>query len=416
MAITSTSDYEGRAKLSSSTSDTLFALAYGDPGVDAATGDAAWVRAMLDVESALAAAGAGVGVVPAWAAAAIQTACAAEDLDLARLADGAGTSGTPVISLVAQLRERVPQDARPFVHLGATSQDVLDTALVLLARRAVPIALGRARAAADLLAELARTHRDTLQVGRTLLQHGAITTFGLVCAVRLVGVDSACTQLETGLAALPVQLGGAAGTLALDGAGLTLLAAFAEELGLPAPVVPWHPARGPVARLATAAGVLAGELAGVAQDLVLLAATEIGEVTPGAPGSSSAMPHKRNPSRATLALACAHRVPGLVATVLAGMPQELQRSPGRWQAEWGTLTELLRLLGGTARHTAGALDGAVVQTDRMASHVQELLAGTGGSADPGAAAALVGRALASHTLASHTALQATREATREATG
>lgn len=359
--------------------------------MDAATSGPAWVAAMLKVEAALARAGATVGTVPAEAAAAIENAARAGGFDLADLSRGAGTDATPVISLVRQLRARVPEADAAFVHRGATSQDVIDTAAVLIARRAVAALRPSAGRVADELAALAQRHRDTPQVGRSLLQHGAVTTFGLACAVRLVAVEAALRALDDAVDALPAQLGGAVGTLA--GGGVPLLEAFAGELGLPAPALPWHVTRGPVARLAGAIGVLAGELAGVATDLVLLAATEIGEVLPGRPGSSSAMPHKQNASRAALALACAHRVPGLVATVLSGMPQALQRDPGRWQAEWGTLGELLRLLGGTARHAAAALDGVRVRPDRMARQVQELLAATGGEPDTGAAGELVDRAL-----------------------
>jgi 3-carboxy-cis,cis-muconate cycloisomerase len=224
-----------------------------------------------------------------------------------------------------------------------------------------------------------------------------VTTFGALCAARLVAVDDAVSgvtrQLQERLA---VQLGGAVGTLApAAGNATALVAEVARELSLAEPVMPWHTSRGRVAEVAAAAGILAGELATVAQDIVLLSATDVAEVAVARPGGSSAMGHKRNPAPAVLALACAHRVPGQVATLLAGMTQELQRAAGRWQAEWGTLTELLRLVGGTAHHTASASAGLTVDRDRMRRHVDDLIA-AGGGASTGSAGLFVDRALAAH--------------------
>ncbi|MGH8968339.1 MAG: lyase family protein [Actinomycetes bacterium] len=364
--------------------------------MDEATSDRAWLQAMLDVEAALARAGDRVGLVPAAAAARITTACRAEDIDADAVASGWDCDATPVVALVEQLRARVGPEVAPHVHVPATSQDVLDTATSLIARRAVAATAADLVPVSRLLAELARAHRDTPQVGRTLLQQGAVTTFGAACASGVAAVDDALGALglltREGLA---VQLGGAVGSLAGVGdKGPTLVAELARELELVQPTVPWHTARGRVAELAGAIGVLCGALASVAQDLVLLSSTEIGEVRLAATGGSSTMPHKRNPAPAVLALAAAHRVPGLVATVLGGMPQELQRSTGRWQAEWATVTELLRLLGGVARHTRAALDGLEIDTERMRAHVDELLAGA--PLDVGSAPAFVDRALAVH--------------------
>jgi 3-carboxy-cis,cis-muconate cycloisomerase len=397
--------------------DTLFGQAYGNPAVDAATSDGAWLRGMLAFERALAVGAARVGLVPAEHAGAIAAACADPDrFDLAALAAGAATQATPVIALIARLRELVPAEVRGSVHLAATSQDVIDSALMLIARDGLAPAMDDAAATADLLAGLARTHRDTVQVGRSFLQHGEVTTFGAACAARLVAVDDALARLgEVRGRRLAVQLGGAVGALGPAGQhGPALVAAVADELGLAEPVTPWHTSRGRVGELAAAIGILAGELAAAAQDVVLLSATELAEVSVAEPGGSSAMPHKRNPARAVLAVACAHRVPGLVGTVLAGMPQELQRSPGRWQAEWGTVVDLVRLLGGTARHTRAAYDGLQVRTDRMAGQVAALFKSTGQPAGPSdvaaarppparppaagppAAGAFVDRALAAH--------------------
>lgn len=352
---------------------------------------------MLDVEAALAVGGARIGLLPEPAAKSIAAACRSELYDMAAIARGSAIDATPVIELVRQLRALVAPEVQPQVHLVATSQDIVDTAMMLVARRALDAALGDARAAASALALLAVEHRDTLQVGRTLLQHGAVTTFGAVCAGRLVAVDDAAAGVARVLRdRCAVQLGGSVGTLAAAGdSGPALVAEVARELRLAIPIVPWHTSRGRVAELAAAAGILVGELAAVAQDIVLLSATEIGEVAVAHPGSSSVMGHKRNPASAVLAIACAHRVPGLVATTLAGMPQELQRATGRWQAEWGTLTDLLRLVGGTARHTAATVDGLHVDRDRMRAHVDDLVL-AGVDASVGSAGLFVDRALQQH--------------------
>jgi 3-carboxy-cis,cis-muconate cycloisomerase len=373
---------------------------YGSPAVGAQLDDRAWLQAMLDAERALALAGAAAGLVPAEHAATVAAACTADRFDPDVIGAGAAAEATPVIALVARLRELAGPAAAPWVHHAATSQDVLDTAAMLVARRALRPALADADRAAAALALLAATHRDTPQLGRTLLQPAVRTTFGAACAVRLVAVDDASGRLRAVVRdRLAAQLGGAAGTLAPAGdRAAALVTAFAAELGLAEPVTPWHTTRGRVAELAAAAGVLAGELAAVAQDLVLLAG--FGELADGAAGGSSSMPHKQNPARAVLAVACAHRVPGLVGTVLAGMPQELQRAAGRWQAEWGTLTALLGLLGGVTAHTAAALDGLLVRPDVMAAHLEQVGAG----ADPGSAGLFVDRALAHHA-----ALAATEE-------
>ncbi len=355
---------------------------------------------MVRFEAALARAAGDVGLVDARAAATAATVCARAErdvhaaLDLGALAAGTATQATPVISLVAQLRNLVPPSARDAVHVAATSQDVLDTAAVLVARDAVAAVHERVARVVEQLAELASIHRETPMVGRTLLQHGEPTTFGAVVAVRLVALLEAVANLSLVTShRLAVQLGGAVGTLAAAGPDAeAFVAAVAADLGLAAPTVPWHATRGRIGELGGALGVLAGELAGVAHDVVLLASTDVAEVSVAHTGGSSAMPHKQNPSRAVLALACAHRVPGLVATLLAGMPGELQRAAGRWQAEAPVIVELLRLVDAVAEHTRATLDGLVVHADRMRAAVDALLA-TRGTLDTAAAAAVVDRAL-----------------------
>jgi 3-carboxy-cis,cis-muconate cycloisomerase len=399
----------------------LFEAVYGSAPVEAATDDDAWLRAMLQVQRAIAVAGSRVGLIPPDAAAAIAAATEQDDrFDLAAIGRSAGVHATPVIELVNQLRAVLPSSVAGSVQLAATSQDVLDTAAMLVCRRALAPAGADAEALAELLAALAAEHRSTPILGRTLLQPALPTSFGAVCAARLVAVDEALVGLRTVVAdRLAVQLGGAVGTLGPAGdRGPALLAQVAAELGLVEPVLPWHTARGRVGQLAAAIGVLAGELAGAAQDVVLLAG--LAEVAEAAPGRSSSMPAKQNPARAVLALACAHRVPGLVATLLAGLPQELQRAAGRWQAEAGTLTELLRLLGGTAGHTRAAYEGLQVDPAAMARHLEQAgISLSGNGSDPevdgrlsselspelGSAPVFVDRALAAHAAVTSAAAQ-----------
>lgn len=368
--------------------------AFTTPEAAEATGSRAWLSAMLDVERALAVAAGRVGLVDVRSARAVADACRVDALDAAAIEAGTVADATPVVELVRQLRAMVPSSSRDAVHVGATSQDVVDTAMVLLARGSLRTTTQDARVVADQLADLARRHRGTLQAGRTLLQDGAVTTFGAHAATRLVAVDDAIDRV-TAVAAdrLCLQLGGAVGTLApARDMAAEYVAAVAAELALPEPVVPWHTSRGRVAELVSACAVLAGELGAVASDVVLLSQTSVAEVSVAHPGGSSAMAHKRNPASAVLAVACAHRAPGLVSTVLSGMRQELQRSAGAWQAEWAVVGEMLRLLAATADHTRCTLDGLVVDEARMTLGAASL----GAESGPGAAELVVDRALAAH--------------------
>jgi len=315
----------------------LWGTAASSPAVTAATSDAAWLGAMLRFEAALAAAAAGCGLVPRDAARAAVAACDPSRFDtgaMAELAAAEAEQATPVIALVARLRELAGPDGAAAVHVAATSQDVVDTAAMLVARDAVDALGADVDAVLDLLARLARRHRATPQVGRTLGQHATPITFGAWCAGRLAAVADAHAELvRVRDERLAVQRGGPAGTLPDAGThGPELVRGVADRLSLAVPLAPWHTARGRVGQLAAALAVLAGELAAVAQDVVLLSSSDVAELSPAAPGGSSSMPHKRNPSRAVLAMAAAHRVPFLTATLLAGMPQELQRAAGRWQA------------------------------------------------------------------------------------
>jgi 3-carboxy-cis,cis-muconate cycloisomerase len=335
--------------------------------------DRAMLQAMLDAEAALARASANAGVIPAAAAAAIAARCDAGRFDVDALGRASAAAGNPVVPLVRALAEQLPEEAAGHVHQGATSQDVLDTALSLVAWRALGPLLEDLAAAAGACAGLAEAHRGTVLAGRTLLQQAVPITFGLKAAGWLVGLDETRMRLaEVRRRTLAVQLGGAAGTLAGFGdRGLEVLAGFAAELGLAEPTVPWHAVRARPAALAGALGASAGVLGKVAGDVALLAQNEVAEVREGGEerGGSSAMPHKRNPVAAVATAACAARVPGLVATMLAAMPQEHERAAGGWHAEWEPQRELLRLVGAAASWCRELLEHLEVDAGRMRANL-----------------------------------------------
>ncbi len=345
----------------------LFAGLFARGGVTSEVGDRGLLQAMLDVEAALARTLADAALVPFELAEEIAAAAAdATSFDLEKLGRSSGENGTPVPGLVAALRARVSEPAADFVHVGATSQDVLDTGLMLVARRALTPLLHDLDEAADACAGLAERHRRTVQVGRTLLQQAVPVTFGLKAAGWLGGLDAAAQGLaEVRRRELAVALGGAAGTLAAFGdRGLEIAAGLAARLELVEPELPWHTIRVRPARLACALGMALGVTAKIAGDVILLAQTEVAEVSGGG-GGSSAMPHKRNPVDAVAVVACARRGPGLVATILASMPQEHERGAGSWQAEWGPLLELLRLAGSAAAALRALLVALTVDTEKM---------------------------------------------------
>lgn len=337
-----------------------------------AVSDRAWIAAMLDVEAGLAGASAEVGAIPAEQAAVIARSCRADDLDPARLGAEAAAGGNPVIPLVAALREAVAttsEDAAAAVHRGATSQDVLDTAVMLVTRDAVRAVTSDLRRAADAAAALAARHRDTPAAGRTLLQQAAPITVGLRAAGWMQGLDDAVDLLASWRATL--QLGGAVGTLAaFDGRGRAVRAALARRLDLVEPVLAWHTERGRVAEIAGLYARVGTAVAATATDLVLLAQTEVGEVREDVPGrgGSSTLPHKRNPVAAVAARAAAIAVPGLVAGLLgAAGGHEYERAAGAWHAEWAPLSALARTAGSGAAWIADALEHLTVDTDAVAA-------------------------------------------------
>lgn len=374
----------------------LFDPIFGASAVAAESDDRSWLAALCDVEAALARACARAGLISKAAAAHIDASASrlAND-DPAGIGREAGAGGNPVIPLVARLRAAVPDAVADVVHLGATSQDVLDTASMLIARRALRVVLADLQACADAAAGLARTHRDTPMAGRTLLQQAVPTTFGALCAVWGTGLDRAVAGLARVRFGLPVQFGGAAGTLAaLHPRGLEVRAALADELGLAEPSGVWHVERTLIAELAGALGIAAVAIAKPATDVVLLAQTEVGEVREQTPGGSSSMPHKQNPIAAITARAAAAQAPGLVATLLTSGAPELQRGAGPWHAEWPAFRSLLCAIGGAASRLRTCLGGLQVDTAAMARNLDR----AGGGAT-GHAADLVDRYLATRTVA-----------------
>jgi 3-carboxy-cis,cis-muconate cycloisomerase len=350
----------------------------------------AWLQALLDFEAALARAQARERVITEEQADAIVAACAIDRFDVAEIGAGAAEIGNPAGAVVKALKATV--DAP--VHHGATSQDAVDTAAMLVTKRALAPLLDDLRGAADAAAELARAHRDTPIIGRTLLQQARPTTFGLKAAGWMVGLDEAAVGL--GRVRLSAQLGGPVGTLAsvaapsaagTADAALAVFAALADDLGLEAPQLPWHTLRGRIGELAGALGVAAGAIGKAARDVTLLSQTEVGEVREAAPGGSTSMPHKRNPVAAISALGCAQQAPALVATLLAAMVQEHERAAGAWHSEWRPLNDLLKTTGSAAAWLRTSLEGLEIDSDRMRSNLG------GDDADTGAATTLVDRAL-----------------------
>lgn len=359
--------------------------------VHAATGDTALLRAMLDAEAALIRAQARTGQAPQSAADTITAVTSTADpatFDARDLATRARDAGNPVVPLVADLTRAVAArdpDAADHVHRGATSQDILDTAMMLVTRHALGIVLADLDRAAAALARLAAHHRDTPMPARTLTQHAVPTTFGLKAAGWRSLVLDARDRLDSVRGALPVQLGGAGGTLAAfhayappsaagrhpedDDPGLRLVTAYAAETGLAEPALPWHALRTPVADLGAALALTAGALGKTAADVLVLSRTEIGEVAEGSGGGSSAMPHKDNPVRATLIAAAARQVPALACVLLGALAAEDERPAGSWHAEWQPLRQALRLVGGAARDTAELTEGLRVHPGAMRKHL-----------------------------------------------
>lgn len=351
----------------------LWGPLFGTDELIAATGGTAWVRAMLDAEAALAGASADIGLVPADAAAQIESACGALTTDPGGLGVRARSGGNPVIPLVADLRAELPEAAAGWLHWGATSQDVLDTAAVLVAARAASLIDGHLGRLADGCAALAEAHRATLMLGRTLLQPALPTTFGAKSAGWLAGVVDSRRLLADATGRLAASLGGAAGTLAAFGdRGPDVAAAFAARLGLAAPLLPWHTARQRIAALGSALAIVAATSAKITGDVALLMQAEVGEASEPSPGGSSTLTHKRNPVASALAGAAARQAAALAGVLIGSVVAEHERPAGAWHAEWAPLTDLLVLAGGAAARAGDAVTGLEVDPVAMRSNLERV--------------------------------------------
>ena len=341
--------------------------------------DVAYLQAMLDFEAALARAEAAVGAIPQSADAPIGTACNATSFDLAQLAQAATRSGNLAIPLVKALTAAVAKadaQAARFVHWGATSQDVIDTATMLMLRAGIEVLLTDCDRAITGFARLAHAHRNTAMVARTWLQHALPMPFGLKLAEYAAALHRSRLRLtrlrKEGLA---LQFGGAAGTLAaLGDKGLAVAEQLAAELKLPLPEAPWHTHRDRIAEAASVLAILSGTCGKIARDVSLLMQTDVGEAfepSGEGRGGSSTMPHKRNPVAAASALAASAMAPNLAATILAAQVQEHERSAGPWHAEWPTLPTLLLVTSGALAATVDIAEGLEVDAARMRANLDQ---------------------------------------------
>jgi 3-carboxy-cis,cis-muconate cycloisomerase len=330
----------------------------------------AFFQRMLDVEAALARAQADLGVIPKSVAKPIAAACRADLYDFNAIGTTATDAGNLAIPMVKALTAAVDGKAKGFVHWGATSQDIVDTATVLQIKDALALFDQRLRRLGDGLATMVKRHRRTPMVGRTWLQHALPTTFGLKAAGWLDVVLRHGERLdEVRRRAVALQFGGASGTLAsLGEAGMAVAERLAKHLGLTVAATPWHTGRDRVAEVAALGGLITGTLGKIARDVSLMMQTDVGEVFEAAAsgrGGSSTMPHKRNPVACASILAAATMVPGLVATMLTAQVQEHERAAGTWSAEWPTLPDILKLTGGALLRTADLIDGLEIDARRM---------------------------------------------------
>jgi 3-carboxy-cis,cis-muconate cycloisomerase len=335
--------------------------------------DAAYLQHMLDFEAALARAEAATGVIPAAAAVPIANACKAGAFDLGALAEAATRSGNLAIPLVKALTADVAKadaDAARYVHWGATSQDVIDTAGMLTLRAAIDVLLPDIDRTIAGFAKLARRHRDTAVVARTWLQHALPMPFGLKLAEYAAALHRSRTRLKRLRSeALALQFGGAAGTLAaLGDKGWVVAERLAQELRLPLPDAPWHTHRDRIAEAASVLAIVAGTCGKIARDIQLMMQTDVAEAfepSGEGRGGSSTMPHKRNPVAAATALAAATMAPNLAATIFAAQVQDHERSAGPWHAEWPTLPSLLLVTSGALAAIVDIAEGLEVDAARM---------------------------------------------------
>ena len=356
----------------------LFDKLFRYEAIDRIFSDVAYIQSLLEFEAPLAPPEAKAGGIAASDAPIIAAACQADQFNVEELAAQAALCGNVAIPLVKKLTELVAKenkDAARFVHWGATSQDAMDTGVVLQLRQALEVVDQDLERLIFRLATLSDKYRATPVAARTWMQQALPTTFGFIVAGWLDAIVRHRSRLsELRARNLTLQFGGAVGTLAaLSGRGPAVAKALAEELHLPLPAIPWHTHRDRIVEIASALGLCLGTLGKIARDISLHAQTEIAELAEPAGegrGGSSTMPQKRNPVTCATVLAAAHRVPGLVSTMLSSMVQEQERGLGGWQAEWETLPEIVSLSGGALHHLAEMLPGLHVDAKRMLKNLE----------------------------------------------
>jgi 3-carboxy-cis,cis-muconate cycloisomerase len=324
------------------------------------------VEAMLRFEGALAGILGRAGVVDPGSSAAIVAVCERGGFDVDSIERAALDDGNAAIPLVRALTAAVPEAARGAVHVGATSQDVLDTVTMLQARRGLRLLIEDLLDVGRACARLAERHASSPMAARTLLQQALPTTFGLVAARWLAAVSAGIVRLRGLDQGLPLQLGGAAGTLAAYGdRGDEVASLLGAELGLVVPELPWHTDRRPVAELASSLAITAGSMGKIAWDVALLMQSDVGEVREGRPGGSSSMPHKRNPVHAPVAMACTRLAAAATSVVTASMQSELERGVGGWQAEWAAVPDAFRATAGAVDRVRRIVEDLRVDPERM---------------------------------------------------
>ena len=366
-----------RSRAMSTALSPLLAPMLSSAAMRAVCDDVAMLQHMLDFEAALGRAEAATGVIPMGAVDPIARACKAKAFDFAELAEAATRSGNLAIPLVKALTANVAKadpDAARYVHWGATSQDVIDTAVMLTLRAGIDALVANIDRAIGGFAKLARAHRNTAVVARTWLQHALPMPFGLKLAEYAAALHRSklrLTRLRSETLAL--QFGGAAGTLAaLGDKGLAVAEALARELKLPLPDAPWHTHRDRIAEVASVLAILSGTCGKIARDVSLMMQTDVGEAfepSGAGRGGSSTMPHKRNPEAAASALAAAAMAPNLAATIFAAQVQDHERSAGPWHAEWPTLPALLLVTSGALAATVDLAEGLEVDVARMRANL-----------------------------------------------
>ena len=353
------------------------------PRAAAELSDEAWLKALLEFERALASAAADTAAVTSADAEAAHQVIDAYELNVQAISQASAAGANPAIPIARELKDAASEQglSAEAIHVGATSQDAIDTATVLVVRRALAHTLGATSLIENLLRSLATEYRDTPMMGRTLGQNALPTTFGLIAAGWLQQVASARRAVEEAVEGLPVQYAGATGTLATPADAIEVHDRLAELLELPDRPLVWHTDRQPIAAIAAASARLAGAVRKIAGDVIFLSSTEVGELREATPGGSSSMPHKANPAAAIACDGYARRTPGLAATLLDCLDDRMQRGIGSWHAEWQTLRDLIAATDSAVNRIHASLDGLHVNTQAMA----EKLTGD----DTGSAGAIV---------------------------